>query len=290
MIVTFICKHGKRPISYFLILTAYFAQAGILAAHAESIDTTINHYISTGKQFSEQLIQAQSKQQTLMGEKKQLDAENARLSKDQDEYAKRLKRHDKQTNEHKRELETVRKQCNQYGGPNRLEQLAKNADSAALSSGCSGFCNNGSMITNSAQAPGYVRHCNAKIAASNEKTLQDLRDTASLLEKNAQLAARTLNLNSKIFSWNQSEAQTVNLINDIYVKLNAWQQEVEAFMQSSEFQREIVQANASNICTTPEISGSPEQKSRRISAFIFGCLETVGNSRDHYYKHQRQNS
>ncbi len=276
------CKQGKRPISFFLILMVCLAQVGILAAHAESIDTRINHYISIGEQFSRQLIQAEIKQQKLMAGKKQLDAESARLSKDKDEYAELLKRHNKQTNEHKHELEMLRKQCNEYGGPNRLEQLAKNADAASLSSGCSGFCNNGSMITNSAQAPGYVRRCNARIAASNEKTLQDAIDRVSLLDKNTQLAARTFNLNSKIFSWNRGEVDVVDTINNIYISLNAWQQEAEAFMQSSEFQREIFRANARDVCTTPEISGSPEQKSRRISAYILGCLETVGRSRDHY--------
>lgn len=66
-------------------------------------------------------------------------------------------------------------------------------------------------------------------------------------------------------AWNQQEAEAASALNALYIKINAWQQDAERYMQSTDFQAQIAWAHAGRVCTTPRFTGTARQRLGKIT-------------------------
>lgn len=266
-------------------MIAGLALRGVAYAYPDAIDGKINHYISSGMPLNQKWARLENEQQALLTQQKQLDTEGARLTKDQETYNNLVEQRNRRAAEHKAEIEEARKQCPNFGPRKNLEQLAQSADSAALSTGCTGFCNNGAVNLDVRQENEYAHKCNAKIKQINDKTFQEISGTSSLLSKQGNLRERSTEHSAKISAWNRREMEVISTLNDVYREINAWQNDAESFMQSDAFQEQIAWAHADKICTTPSFRGTSRERMAKTSHYIFTCLNNVENARKHFYAH-----
>lgn len=254
-----------KRIALAAFLIAGLALRGVAYAYPGAIDGKINHYVSLGIRLGKQQARLENEYQTLLTQKKQLDAEGVQLAKDQETYNHLAEQRNRRAAEHKTGIEETRKQCPDFGPRKNLEQLAQSADSAALSTGCTGFCNNGAVNLNAKQENEYVRKCNARIKQINDKTFQEISGTSSLLSKQGNLAGRSTDHSAKISAWNRREMEVVGALNSVYREISAWQNDAESFMQSDAFQAQIAWAHAGKICTTPGFSGTSRERMAKTS-------------------------
>jgi len=267
----------KRVVSLMLLILA-LALSSATSAYSDAIDYKINHYVSLGGQLNEKQVQLELKQQVLLIQKKQLDAESALLTKDQGIYNNSANQYNTRANEHNRKIGEASEKCQSFGPKKNLDQLAQAADIA--SAGLTNFSTNN---PDARQQEEYARRCNASIKQVNSRTLQMASDKSSLLNQQGDLVKQSADYNAKAAAWNLRETEIVSALNNVYQHINSWQNDTEDFMQSDEFQAQIGWSHTDKVCATPDFVGTSQERMTKISNYIFACLNTVESVRKHFY-------